>query len=277
MAKRKVLLNRIRAFAVTVADRGLATHAASSAFYSFLSLFPMVVLAASLLPCVGISEAALVYLVHRIAPDSVTELIRVILDNVYTNVFPALPLSLLGLLYSSAQAFSELLKGMAAMVGAPRPASFLKRRLRAILLTMALLITLLLSLAVLVFGGKVVLWMGLLHPRLAHLLRLVLWLRYAIMAVLLWLLFTLLYRSVPGRRLSFRDVRGSAALVAGAWIVFSALFSLYASRFLDLTLYGSMAAMALTMLWLYYCQHILLVGAALCARKQEAVSLKTAS
>ena len=68
-----------------------------------------------------------------------------------------------------------------------------------------------------------------------------------------------------------------AALAAAAWMLFSFLFSLYAGQLLDLTLYGSMAALALTMLWLFYCQYILLVGAALCVRKKEAVSLKTAS
>ena len=217
------------------------------------------------------------YLLGRIAPASVMELIRAILANVYENVFPALPLSLLVLLWSSAQAFSELLKGMAAMAGHGRATGYLRRRLRAILLTLAMLLTLLLSLVVLVFGGRVALMAGLLYPRLAHLLNLVLWLRYGVMVVLFWLLFVLLYRSIPGQRLSFREVRLGAALAAAAWMLFSFLFSLYAGQLLDLTLYGSMAALALTMLWLFYCQYILLVGAALCARKKEAVSLKTAS
>ena len=277
MAERKALFNRIRAFVDTVGRRGLPTYAASCAFFSFLSLFPMAVLAASLVPCVGVDRAALVYFLQGFAPKSVMELLKTILDNVYANVFPALPLSLLVLLWSSAQAFSELLKGMAAMAGSPKSTGYLKRRLRAVLLTMALLLTMLLSLAVLVFGGKIALLVGLLHPKLAHLLRLALCLRYVVMVGLLWLLFTFLYRSIPGQVLSFRDVRLSAALAAGAWLAFSALFSLYAGRFMDLSLYGSMAAMAMTMLWLFYCQYILLIGAAVCAWKKEAVPMETAS
>ena len=65
-----------------------------------------------------------------------------------------------------------------------------------------------------------------------------------------------------------------------AWIAFSGLFSLYAALFFDLSLYGGMAAMALTMLWLFYCQYIVLVGAGVCARqrsKKEAPRLATAS
>ena len=100
------------------------------------------------------------------------------------------------------------------------------------------------------------------------------------MGVLLWLLFVFLYRSIPGQRFSFREVRTGAALSTVAWIAFSGLFSLYASRFFDLSLYGGMATMALTMLWLFYCQYIVLVGAGLCARrrsKKEAARLATAS
>ena len=225
----------------------MVTCAASCAFYSFLSLFPLAALAASLVPCVGIDKRVL---------------------------FPALPISLLVLLWSAAQAFSELLKGMAAMAAPCCQTGYLKRRLRAILMTAALLTTLLLSLAMLIFGARIALLLGIIYPGLAGLLRLVLWLRYLVMAALLWLLFVFLYRSIPGQRLSFQEVRGGAALAAAAWIVFSALFSLYADRLFDLTLYGSMAAMALTMLWLFYCQYILLVGAGLCAwkrTKKEAV------
>lgn len=263
-----------------LSDRGLVTYAASCAFYSFLSLFPMAALAASLVPCIGVSEAALLRFLDGIAPTGVSVLLKAILANVYENVFPALPLSLLVLLWSAAQAFSELLKGMAALTDPARQTGFLQRRLRAILLILALLATLLLSLAILIFGERIALLLGLLFPQAVGLLALVLRLRHLVMGMLLWLLFVFLYRSIPGQRFSFREVRAGAALSTVAWIVFSALFSLYVSLFLDLTLYGSMAAMTITMLWLFYCQYIVLIGAGICAwkrNKKEAVPMATAS
>ena len=249
--------------------RGLATYAASCAFYSFLSLFPLAALAASLLPCVGVDQSALLYLLDGIAPIGVVSLLRAILVNVYDNVFPALPLSLLGLLWSSAQAFSELLKGMTAMTDPARQTGFFTRRIRAVLLTAALLTAMLLSLSVLIFGARILLLLGLLYPRFSRLLTVFLWLRYLVMGLMLWLMFVFLFRSIPGQRFTFREVRAGAALTSALWIVFSALFSLYASHFWDLTLYGSMAAMALTMLWLLYCQFIVLVGAGICASKRN--------
>ena len=280
MAELRSLFNRARGFARELSDRGLVTYAASCAFYSFLSLFPMAALAASLVPCIGVSEAALLRFLGSVAPVGVAALLQAILSNVYENVFPALPLSLLALLWSAAQAFSELLKGMTAMTDPARQAGFLKRRLRAILLTMALLMTLLLSLSVLIFGARLALFIGYLFPQVRGLMALFLRLRHLFMGALLWLLFVFLYRSIPDQRFSFREVRTGAALSTVAWIAFSGLFSLYAALFFDLSLYGGMAAMALTMLWLFYCQYIVLVGAGLCARqrsKKEAPRLATAS
>ena len=265
MAELRSLFNRARGFARELNDRGLVTYAASCAFYSFLSLFPMAALAASLVPCIGVSEAALLRFLGSVAPVGVATLLQAILSNVYENVFPALPL---------------LLKGMTAMTDPARQAGFLKRRLRAILLTMALLMMMLLSLSVLIFGARLALFIVYLFPQVRGLMALFLRLRHLFMGALLWLLFVFLYRSIPDQRFSFREVRTGAALFTVAWIAFSGLFSLYASRFFDLTLYGGMAAMALTMLWLFYCQYIVLVGAGLCARqrsKKEAPRLVTAS
>ena len=280
MAKLRSLFNRVSGLFNELSDRGLVTCAASCAFYSFLSLFPMAALAASLIPCLGIDRAALLRFWGSVVPAGVNSLLQSILSNVYEHVFPALPLSILALLWSAAQAFSELLKGMAAMTDPARRTGFFTRRLRAILLTAALLTALMLSISLLIFGARIVLFLGLLFPQTAGLLVLFLRLRYVFMVLLLWLLFIFLYRSIPGQRFTFREVRTGAALAAAAWIVFSTLFSLYAGRFFDLTLYGGMASMALTMLWLFYCQYIVLVGAGVCAKKRskkEAVLAATAS
>ena len=75
MAELKTFFNRARTVAASLTDRGLATYAASCAFYMFLSLFPMAALAASLLPCMGISEAALLSLLDGILPLGVASLL----------------------------------------------------------------------------------------------------------------------------------------------------------------------------------------------------------
>lgn len=275
MADLRTLFTRIKDFARTLNQRGIVTHAASGAFYTFLSLFPLTALAASLIPCVGISQASLFHLLDGFVPSGVSALLQAILSNVYQNVFPALPVSLLVLLWSAARSFSELLRGMAAMAGDPA-VRYLRRHLRAILLTVALLLTLLLSFSLLIFGARIAVGMERTAPKaVVGTWALVLRLRYIGMAALLWLLFVFLFRSIPNCSFTFQEVRLAAALSAAAWILFSALFSLYASHLLDLSLYGSMATMVVTMLWLFYCQYILLIGAGICAYKQKKAEADT--
>ena len=269
MADLRTLFTRIKDFARTLNQRGIVTHAASGAFYTFLSLFPLTALAASLIPCVGISQASLFHLLDGFVPSGVSALLQAILSNVYQNVFPALPVSLLVLLWSAARSFSELLRGMAAMAGDPA-VRYLRRHLRAILLTVALLLTLLLSFSLLIFGARIAVGMERTAPKaVVGTWALVLRLRYIGMAALLWLLFVFLFRSIPNCSFTFQEVRLAAALSAAAWILFSALFSLYASHLLDLSLYGSMATMVVTMLWLYFCLYLFFFGAEINAWKEN--------
>ena len=61
----------------------------------------------------------------------------------------------------------------------------------------------------------------------------------------------------------FLSVIGLLALAAaGAWLLFSALFSVYVNHFAKgLALYGSLTTMVLTMLWVYACVSIVFYGA----------------
>ena len=56
--------------------------------------------------------------------------------------------------------------------------------------------------------------------------------------------------------------RPGALAAAGAWLLFSALFSVYVNHFAKgLALYGSLTTMVLTMLWVYACVSIVFYGA----------------
>ena len=64
--------------------------------------------------------------------------------------------------------------------------------------------------------------------------------------------------------MKFRSVLPGAALAAAGWLGFSFFYSLYIDNFADYTLvYGSLAAVVLLMLWLYFCMNIFLFGAQL--------------
>ena len=96
--------------------------------------------------------------------------------------------------------------------------------------------------------------------------------------VVLFVLFALLYRMLPARssrgekRPKWRSVAIGAAFAAVGWSGFSYGYSLYVERYANFSeVYGSFAATAATMLWLYFCMSILFIGA------QINASIKAAS
>ena len=92
--------------------REIAAVAASTAFWFFLSLVPMVILAVSILPYTTLSEEQLLHYLSFIIPGSMMELIAVIVADVYRSSLAILSLSVIATLWSAAKGFSSLLFGL---------------------------------------------------------------------------------------------------------------------------------------------------------------------
>ena len=90
------------------------------------------------------------------------------------------------------------------------------------------------------------------------------WLRYLLLFGCVLLLVSALYRAgIPRSAAGHRAVFGAALSTALVMALSSALFS----RFISLSaryplVYGSLAGLILLLVWLYFCGHILLLGAA---------------
>ena len=77
-------------------------------------------------------------------------------------------------------------------------------------------------------------------------------------------LFTTLYMVLPNRRNRFFDSLPGAMFASAGWLIFSDLYSLYVEHFSGYAnIYGSVYAVALSMLWLYFCISIVFYGGVL--------------
>ena len=84
------------------------------------------------------------------------------------------------------------------------------------------------------------------------------------MLVLQTALFTAMFMVLPNRRNTFRESLPGALLASLGWLIFSDLYSVYVQHFSGYAnVYGSVYAVALAMLWLYFCLCILFYGGAL--------------
>ena len=88
------------------------------------------------------------------------------------------------------------------------------------------------------------------------------WLRFLILAGIIFLVLCMLYRMAPKGHLSFRCIFPGALLSTLSWLVISMLFSFYVDNIRNYSLiYGSLGAIMVLMLWLYFTSVLLLFGA----------------
>ena len=76
--------------------------------------------------------------------------------------------------------------------------------------------------------------------------------------------FCCIFAFLPCRRSRLRDVFPGAVFSALGWLIFTQLYSVYVEYFAGLSIvYGSVYAVALSLLWLYFCISIVFYGGAL--------------
>lgn len=83
-----------------------------------------------------------------------------------------------------------------------------------------------------------------------------------------WLLLTLLFRLLPNTWVHWRCAATGAFVSGLAWLLFQELFNLYLSRTVLASLYGALALLPLSLLWMYWSWLLLLFGLTLSYRLQ---------
>jgi len=247
-------------FADGISRHGIAIHAASGAFYMFLSLTPFIILICSVLPYTPLTEDMILSHARDIIPTGAIDLIESIVRDVYGASAALVPVSAVATLWSAGKAFSSLIRGMEEINDAPKRSRYLMRRLRAMLYTVLLLLAILLSLAIMVYGERLMELVASRIPNISTAVHSLVKLRFVIVMLGLMGIFLLLYKWVPHVKCRYSRELPGAIFAAVAWVLFSWIFSAYVSNFDSFSTYGSLATIAISMLWMYYCMYIILMG-----------------
>ena len=85
--------------------------------------------------------------------------------------------------------------------------------------------------------------------------------QWPILACVVLFTFALIYFFAPAAKQRFRWISPGAVLAFGFWLLFSLLFSFYASNSGASSTYGSLAGVILFLLYVYYSAFIMLIGA----------------
>lgn len=259
------MVKRLKRVARFFSECNISTNAASASFFIVLSIFPLTALVLSLLRYLPVGPEDLLGILENVLPAIVVPLVRYLFNDLYSsNVLAVVSLTVVTAMWSASRGVFDLLNGVSRIMGEEEHRGYFHRRLTAIAYTVFLVLAVLLTLGLQVFGktllGVVARWDVRVFRFLSDLLRL----RVVFTAALLALMFMPMYAIFPSRRMRLRDVVPGAVVASVGWLAFSYLFSIYVDYGGGSRFYGSMAVAMLSLLWLYICMCILFYGAVLC-------------
>ncbi len=267
----KLFLN-IHDIIVGAGQLEFSAFAASSAFFLFLSLIPILMLVCAFIPYTGISQNDLLTMVHesieQIAPGTVTTLIDEVIRSIFAGGALSLGVSALITLWTAGKAFLALMRGMDVIHQEGRQNYFIAR-IKSCFYTLLIIIVILFLLVGVVFARIITDFIGTYIPSILPIMQWILSKRFIIAWLILTCVFTGIYTWVPKKKLRLTEQIPGAIFSAGAWIGFSALFSVYVNRSTTFGIYGSLATIVIALIWMYYCMYILLLGTYLNVKRND--------
>jgi len=247
-------------FGKNMGKQNISAFAASTAFFFFLSLVPMLIMICTVIPYTPLTEDNLLTAANGLVPDKILPLTEELIREVYQKSEGLLPIAVIVTLWTAGKGMLALMRGLNAVGKVDETRNYLWVRAVACFYTALMLVMVVLCLFVMVFGNRLVDMLLYKMPQLQPLVALLMNFRFLAVWILLMLFFAGIYAYVPNGSLVFREQIPGAAFTAIAWSIFSWGFSLYVD-WTDYSIYGSLSIIILVMLWLYFCMYIVMVGA----------------
>ena len=243
---------------------GVSRSCAALTYYLVFAAFPLLVLLGTLPGALDWERESLLQAMAHFVPRQVTELVdRYWADVARNGGRRLLWTSAVFSLWLPMRATDCLLYALRRAFGTVQRSS-LRQKLRTLLFTLGLMVTLALSLLLITVGRRALAYVSVrlgLLPWVAEVWNV---LRFALLAAVLLTALSVLYRMALDRSHPLRHMMPGVLTSLAAWMVLSVGFSYYVEHLADYTrLYGSVTAVVVTLLWLYMSAMVLILGAEL--------------
>lgn len=236
------------------------TRASSIAFFTFLSLVPMLAIAISLVSMMGVSEQDILAFFTASVPDEISDTIGLFIGDAFKRSGVAFSISTLVLLWSASKGAKALCRGLNAAYEQRETRNAVVVTLTSIAVGLALAV-LLAAVICLMFSGVIAHLLDSAFPGISDKETAVRVSSAVIMAVVLVAMFAACYKFLPaGKRRFFAQLPGATIAMVAIGLL-SLGFRVYVKHFADVTiLYGTIATVGLLLLWIYLAAFILIAG-----------------
>lgn len=248
-------------FITRVFEHGIMGRGAELAYYFLFSFLPLIIFVAALISAMKIDISSFAGL-EKLIPQDVLNIISEYYHYIFGAQNTGLMISGLVLsVYFSSAAARSLMRGLDVAYHVKENRSFIRKLIMSIFFAIILLLMISLSMIVLVAGGKIIELIIYVFPEYEGFEFMTNILRFSLPVIPMLFVLTLLFMFVPNQKVKFREAIPGALFSLIAWMVVSAIFSLYVSTMGNYSvLYGSLGAIIVLMLWFYLIGIIFVMG-----------------
>lgn len=236
---------------------------ASMLSYSLLlSFFPFMVFLITLSGYGKLKNEDVLGVMAEILPSSAFTLVRTTINEITASSnIHLLSISLIFTVFAASGGFNAVIKGINMAYGEKESRSFIKVQLTAIACTIGITIIIIITVIMLLLGQTI---SFLLAVKMNYsFIYIFLWnvLRYLLIFFSLIVVFALLYKLTPSRKLTFKEVAPGTLFATFGWIAASLVFAYYVNNFANYSkVYGSIGAVMILMSWLFLTSVIIIFG-----------------
>lgn len=251
----KIILERFR-------RDNLSEYAAYSALFIILSFVPFIMVLLSIIKNIpvftGTSAPEQISFVSEEVGSLITRIFKEAREKANGAV---LSVTTIAALWSASRGLIGIINGLNRIHRVKETRGFLRLRLSAMVYMLLFIAAVLAALLLLVFGQSILDRLAAAFPFFEQVSGVLFSMRWVIGFCLLILFFLFVYAALPIQKSRPFSKLPGAVFSAAGWLGFSALYSLYVNRFANYSyVYGSLATIALLILWLYICMFILFLG-----------------
>ena len=260
----KATYKLIRLFDRKIQDDHIQAYSAQAAFFIIISFFPFIMLLFTIIKYFPITESSMLELFSLIFPSGVNSMVVSIVTQIYDTTVSGtlIPVTAITTLWSAGKSFLAIMRGLNVVYEIRETRDYFFLRAISALYTLIFAVMVIITMLLFVFGNRLYLWIERQFPVLMDMALVIISLRTIVGLVTLVVFFLLIYVVIPNRKTNIMKELPGALLSAAGWMGFSYAFSYYIDNFSNFSAtYGSLTAIVLFMLWMYFLMYILFIGA----------------
>lgn len=241
----------------------LSLISANLSYYFILSILPLLMVILALTPYFNINQNFLLTKIETIAPGVLGDYIFTLISEVLNNKNQTIiTFGIIFTLWSASNGIYGLMYAFNIAYRVKEKRMWITVKIISIFFTIVIMVAMLLMLVLLVFGKQIT-WV-LFHKLNFDKEFFDIWNYITILLPLFFtiIIFTFLYMLATNLKIPIKLAIPGAVFSAFSWIIISKVFGYYIDHFSNyIKTYGSIGAIMLFVIWLYFTGYILIIGA----------------